>query len=242
MQTPYRLSEECMVWTYPMPAIDSRMYVVIQAEAEEALVIDPNKSEEAARRLRENGIKSLLILLTHEHFDHISGVNFLRERFDCRVVCTETAARMIPNPNKNLAKFWDVLLMDKTAETQEKGMKVKDEEYGCIADETFSEPFCRKWQGRELRAELAPGHARGGAVYFLDDLFFSGDCLVNGAGVICRLPGGNWSTYCEKTRPMIEVLNDDTPVFPGHGNPARLADIRKYLVKFGAVPSEGRMK
>lgn len=242
MQNPYCLSEECMVWTYPMPAIDSRMYVIIQAGAEDALVIDPNKSEEAVRRLRENGVKSLLVLLTHEHFDHISGVNFLRERFDCRVVCTEIAARIIPNPEKNLAKFWDVLLMDKTPETQEIGMKVKDEEYGCTADETFSESFRRQWQGRELRAVPAPGHAKGGAVYFLDRLFFSGDCLVNGAGVICRLPGGSWNTYCEKTRPMLEALDDDTPVFPGHGNPARLGDIRKYLVKFGDVPNEVRMK
>ena len=67
------------------------------------------------------------------------------------------------------------------------------------------------------------------------DMLFSGDNLVNGAGVICRLPGGNWKTYCERTLPIIQALPDDTMIFPGHGLPSKLKELRKYLGKFGKV-------
>ncbi len=84
--------------------------------------------------------------------------------------------------------------------------------------------------------QSAPGHSRGGALIFLDDnILFSGDNLVNGAGVICRTPGGSWKTYCEKTRPLIDGLPDDMCIMPGHGDSAKLSEIRKYLDKFGRV-------
>lgn len=228
------------VWDHPMPAIDSRMYIVM-GEGGEALVVDPNQSDEAFAHLRQNGITKLLVILTHEHFDHISGVNFLRAHFSCRVVCSEAAAARIVDPDKNLAKFWEAILLDKSPEARRTWTAVKDETYACTADETFTGAKEWQWQGHTLRAIPAPGHSKGSAIYFLDDALFSGDSLVNGAGVICRLPGGSWKAYCEKTRPLIEALSDGTTVFPGHGAPARLGELRKYLAKFGTVLGEVKM-
>lgn len=225
------------VCRYSMPGIDSSMYVAV--EGAEALVVDPHISEEMVAALTEHSVKKLLIFLTHEHFDHISGVNYLRTHFACHVVCTKTAADILPDPNRNLAKFWDVLLMDKSPEEKAVGEAVKDEEYSCQADAFFDSDTAYRWQGHVIQARIAPGHSKGSALFFLDETaLFSGDSLVNGAGVICRLPGGKWAVFEEKTLPLLQGLKDDMMVFPGHGAADTVHNLRKYLVKFG-TPIEG---
>ena len=225
------------VCRYSMPGIDSSMYVSI--EEAEALVVDPHISDRMMTSLDERGVKKLLIFLTHEHFDHISGVNALRARFDCHVICTKAAAEIIPDPNRNLAKFWDVLLMDKSPEEKAVGESVKDEEYSCQADECFESDTMYSWQGHMIKAVVAPGHSKGSALFFFDEkALFSGDSLVNGAGVICRLPGGKWKIFEEKTLPLLRDLADDMVVFPGHGPADTLRRLRKYLVKFGTPLEE----
>ncbi|MGP1366605.1 MAG: MBL fold metallo-hydrolase [Schwartzia sp. (in: firmicutes)] len=225
------------IYRYSMPGIDSGMYVAV--EGEEALVVDPHVSENMMEALEACGVKKLLVFLTHEHFDHISGVNVLRARFDCHVVCTKTAAGLLPDPNRNLAKFWDVLLMDKSPEEKAIGETVKDEEYSCQADEAFDADTLYRWHGHEIKAVVAPGHSKGSALFFLDETaLFSGDSLVNGAGVICRLPGGKWKSFEEKALPLLSGLADDLMVFPGHGSADTLKNLRKYLVKFGTPIEE----
>lgn len=221
------------IYRYIMPGIESNMYLVI--EGEEALIIDPNVNEEAIKLLTYRGIEKVVILLTHEHYDHISGVNRFREAFPAEVICTEIAAGVLDNPNKNLAKFGDILLMDKTKEQVVAGEAVWDRDYICRADKTFNSSLEFLWKSYHVHMKSAPGHSRGGALIFIDDILFSGDNLVNGAGVICRLPGGSWKIYCEETKPVIEELPDSTWILPGHGESGELGELRKYMEKFGKI-------
>lgn len=225
------------IYRYVMPGIESNMYLMMQED--QALVIDTHVSGEAIRQMRKHQIRDVKVLLTHEHFDHISGVNQLRENFSVEVYATEAAAAYLPDPNKNMAKFWDITLMDLPEEKIKAGMALEDKEYSCSADKTFSDHMDLCWNGHAIHMQSAPGHSRGGALIFLDKILFSGDNLVNGSGVICRIPGGSWKTYCEVTRPVIEGLADDTWILPGHGEPDRLARLKKYMQKFGHVQDEG---
>ena len=223
--------EKNPVHRFPMPGINSNMYVII--EQNEAFIVDPNINDDALMLLRENNVQSADVVLTHEHFDHISGVNWLRENIDCRVLCSQEAANAITDSSKNLAKFWDVLMMGKTPEEIAIGLKVKDENYTCSADEILPSGKTWRWQGHDVRVRAAPGHSRGGMLIYFDDILFSGDNLVNGVGVICRIPGGKWNIYEADTLPFIKTLPDSTHICPGHGEPDTLGNLRKYLVKFG---------
>lgn len=233
----YLLMNELKIHRYIMPGIESNMYLMIADES--ALIIDPNVNSDALALMVQRQIRKVLVLLSHEHYDHISGINWLRENLpDCalEVVATEAAAEALQDPSQNLAKFWEVLLMGKPPEKIQAGMSVADVNYSCYADQTFSEELQLSWEGHDIRMQSAPGHSKGGALIFLDgNILFSGDNLVNGAGVICRLPGGNWKSYCEKARPVIDKLPDDICIMPGHGDSAKLFEVRKYLDKFGSV-------
>lgn len=56
---------------YVFDLLDSNMYVLI--EGNDAIIIDPHYSNEAEKLLLHHSVKNLDIILTHEHFDHVSG-------------------------------------------------------------------------------------------------------------------------------------------------------------------------
>ena len=225
------------IYRYGMPAIESNMYVL--AEEGQALVVDPHRSEEALALLRVRSVRRVTVLLTHEHYDHISGVNWIRESFETEVVCSAQCARMLSDPDRNMARYWEILLMDKSQEAQSIGVDRYDPEYTCGADRTYEGETEFLWQGLPVRMRQAPGHSKGGSLIWLgESILFSGDNLVNGTGVICRFPGGSKREYAAVTRPMLEELSDELLVLPGHGEPGRLGEMRGYMELFGTVDRE----
>lgn len=69
------------VYKFIMPLIKSNMYVILSDR--QALIIDPNVNEEAMNLLEGYNVEKIVIILTHEHYDHISGVNYFRSKWDC---------------------------------------------------------------------------------------------------------------------------------------------------------------
>ena len=132
-----------------------------------------------------------------------------------------------------MAKFYEALFMDMTPEQRLEGIKLQDTDYRCMADKTFAEELRFDWNGHMVHMQRAPGHARGGNLIWLDEkILFTGDNLVEGTGVILRFPGGSKREYAAITRPMLETVQEDTFVFPGHGEPGEMRDLRRYLEPF----------
>lgn len=225
------------IYRYGMPAIESNMYILL-ADGQ-ALVIDPHSSEEALILLHTYFVQRVTILLTHEHYDHISGVNWFRENFETEVMCSAECARMLSDPDRNMARYWKILLIDKSEEAQSMGMDRYDPNYACEADRTYEGELAFQWQGMRVRMRQAPGHSKGGSLIWLDEnILFSGDNLVNGTGVICRFPGGSKKEYAAVTRPLLEGLPEELSVFPGHGEPNTMGEMRRYIEYFGTADRE----
>lgn len=206
-----------MIYTYDFYPIDSRMYVLL--ENEKALIIDPCVSDDALRLLLENKITEILVLLSHEHYDHISGVNWLRENFPTvHVMCSSKCAAALPSPSNNLSNFWEILFVGKDKETQEYVRNMNIQPYSCEADSTFTGEKEMSWEGHSLFLKEAPGHSKGSICILLDgNILFSGDSLVTGYPTITRLPGGSKKDYREITLPYFQSLNPGIMVYPGHG-------------------------
>lgn len=203
--------------------IDSRMYIII--EQNKAMIIDPCCSEEALSDLRKNRIHKIQVLLTHEHYDHISGVNWLRKHFeDVRVLCSQPCGNAIINSYKNMAAYSNALYMDKQLDKtlEEYGWEL---DYSCYADETFEGKTEFDWEGHHLYLMQTPGHSPGSICIIMDHkILFSGDSLVTGHPTITRLPGGSKRTYQEITIPFLKSLDSEMMVYPGHGEPQKLKE------------------
>lgn len=206
-----------MIYTYDFYPIDSRMYILL--ENKKALIIDPCVSDEALQLLKENDVTEILVLLTHEHYDHISGVNWLRERFSSvNALCSSACAAALPSPSKNLSNFWEILFVGKDKETQEYVRNMNIQPYSCTADDTFESEHKLSWEGHSLFLKETPGHSKGSICILLDgDILFSGDSLVTGYPTITRLPGGSKKDYAGITLPWFQSLDPSIMVYPGHG-------------------------
>lgn len=218
-----------MIHTYTFYPIDARMYLIVKNN--KALVIDPCISEEALQLLKENDVAEILILLTHEHYDHISGVNWLRDNFpSVEVVCSSRCAQALPNPSKNLSKFWEILFIGKDEETQEYVRNMNIQPYSCEADRTF-EGECRiSWEGHSMWLKETPGHSAGSICIFLDEnILFSGDSLVTGYPTVLRLPGGSKKDFRSVALPFFESLDQEMMVYPGHGERQKLGQMEPVL-------------
>lgn len=205
--------ENIFIYTYKFEPIDSRMYIIIKNK--EALIIDPCISKDALELLLKNDVKEILVLLTHEHYDHISGVNWLKGKFKCKVLCSKKCSKNIEDSNLNLSKHFSVLFIDKDINIRN---KVESIDYICKADEVFEDELELYWQENKIKLVEAPGHSKGSVcIIFNDNLIFTGDTLVNGFKIITRLPGGSRKDYENITLPFLRGIPDSTLIYPGHG-------------------------
>jgi len=205
--------------SYSFQPIDSKMYVLLKEKS--AVIIDPNINFEAEDLLRKEEVDELIILLTHEHFDHISGVNFFKEKFNCRVIAIEQCANNLINIKKNAsAHFNELIYLAYGVESNEKFGP-----YICEADIVFTNEYQFDWRGHNFVIKHTPGHSEGSVCIILDYIYlFSGDSLIKGKKVITRLPGGSRKEYLVKTLPFLNSLPEDMIIFPGHGEMGVLSD------------------
>jgi len=113
--------------------VGTNCYFVYDEEKKEALVFDPPADGAGIyNKLLENDIKVAAILLTHGHFDHIMGVNELKEKADVKVYASKLEERVLKSAELNVSNQVgrsytvtpDVLIED-GEEIEIAGIKVK---------------------------------------------------------------------------------------------------------------------
>ncbi len=222
----------CEIYQYTLPLMDANMFVMVLNGS--ALIIDPVINENADKVLRAMGVQDITIILTHEHFDHISGVNFLRDLVEpdaCRVIATKECADMIKDPDKNLSRFFEAMFITRSEEERIKAMEIFDKNYSCEADITFDDSMTYTWQDLRIRMIKTPGHSPGSICTEIYDeegallAVATGDSLVQGNKVVTRLPGGDKTAYREYTQPYLESIPADTLILPGHGSISYMKDL-----------------
>lgn len=200
------------IYDYSFQPIDSRMYLCI--EGNKALVIDPCVDQGAFLRLEEERVEQVLVILTHEHYDHISGVNAFKERYSCDVLCSKKCAENIEDPKKNISRYYDALFIGKNVEKY-----VRTEPYSCTATQVFERSYSFEWEGHQILLRETPGHSDGSICIFLDDSkVFTGDSLLKETDVTTKLKSGSRTLYQTVTKPILEKLPPDVYIYPGHGS------------------------
>jgi hydroxyacylglutathione hydrolase len=181
--------------------IESVTYIISNIQNSQAVIIDPGTENDVriTKYLEKNNLELNFIFITHEHFDHILGVNFLRCIFPhLKVVASEQTSQRLTNPKKNLAIFHNQtnLVVNKA---------------DIIVDEGVL-----KMIGLEFEVFKTPGHTDSSIGLKIESCFFSGDFLLSGNRVITNLPTGSKIHYTESVNKYKTVLSGIT-IYPGHG-------------------------
>lgn len=204
--------------------IDERMYLI--RFEDQLLVVDPY---EDAVLLSEIEGKSVTVFLTHEHFDHISGVNAMRQVAEICVYASDTCAKYIEDESLNHTKRFPFLFFQ-DREKMHKAREYVRKPYECRADVTFSSDITIDLSGHKLYMRKTPGHSPGGAMLLIDDQYlFAGDSLL-GNGMELRSIGADEAAYRQAVLAYVKQLKEDTRVFPGHGEEAGLTWFLERIV------------
>lgn len=201
------------------PMLEQNMYAV--CEGTHCFVVDPYDGRGTDEFL--SGLTVDFLLVTHEHYDHISGVNGFKERYGVSLYANQKCDENMRKPTKNYSKYFEAYMKF------QKGVKIGDlkidSAYSCCAEHIFADGYTMDWRGHRIMIKLAPGHSAGSNLIFLDDAgVFSGDCLLPPELPAARFPGGDSRAFDEITLPYLKTLNGMITAYPGHGDSFRLKD------------------
>lgn len=182
-----------------------------------AILVDA-PSEEVIDELTRINVVLDYVILTHEHADHIWGLNAVRDQFNCKVISQRICNRYIQDSRNNKARHYHVYYAIKY---KEKNTKLFDPLYRCDpVDIEFDEKLDFRWQGNELKLVHTPGHSAGSVLIELNDsIVFSGDTILEKQDTFTGFENGSDEAYLKYTKPIVEKIRDNKRIYPGHGNP-----------------------
>ena len=206
--------------------VKSNMFTLVSGN--EAAVFDPNEDYDLLALLKEKAVKKVRILLTHGHFDHISGVPWLKDHFAAEVLCQERCADRLANSKRPLSRLVEMVLS--VQDMEDGGHRYQDfkrsyKPFTIVADRTFGLEVDIQVGALSFHATATPGHSEGSTCYtLLEKLVFTGDTLLQEYPVILKFPGGSKEDYERFARPYLQALDPDSIILPGHGEPFVLKD------------------
>ena len=174
-------------------------YFIMNAETKELLIVDPAASPDSIiKKIEELQAVPVGILLTHGHFDHIMGVNGVKEKYGIPVYAFKKEQEMLSDASVNMSSFYGACTVK--------------------ADYLMNDLDVIKAAGFSIQVIHTPGHTKGRCC---DDIpeakaLFSGDTLFYGSVGRTDCPGGSMSEIVRSLHLLLDSLPEDTDVYPGH--------------------------
>ncbi|MCT4621672.1 MAG: MBL fold metallo-hydrolase [Marinisporobacter sp.] len=197
--------------------LETNGYILYDERLLEAFIIDPGDEEKTfIEYIEKNRLKPIGIILTHYHYDHIGAVIELKEKYPMPVYIHKKDAKGLNDPciNHSISSFRKAIsiISDKI---------VKD------GDEIET-----SWVTLEIIH--TPGHTPGGMCIKVknENIIFTGDTIFNVDIGRMDLDGGNEQAMKNSIRNKISKWKDEVMIYPGHGDPASMAYVRKKNVEF----------
>ncbi len=193
--------------------VGTNCYIMMNPDSKEIILVDPgDASAKIKQKLDDMGGHLTAILLTHGHFDHILAVPSLLDMYtDAKLYAYEEEADLMGNPSKNCSS------MVGRSCIVEPDVYLKDGEKLQLA-------------GIAIEVIATPGHTKGSCCYYLQEekILFSGDTLFAESVGRTDLPTGSMGELTRSIRKLMNMLPDDTTVYPGHAHSTSIEHEKRY--------------
>lgn len=173
---------------------------VVHEDGKGFIVDCPYPSRALDKFIEDNKIKIEFIVLTHTHFDHVSGLRYYKDKFDVDVYASEDAKEVADDPNYNLGYHLDNLEVPI--------------DYYLKDGEVFSK--------YNIRAIKTPGHTIDSMSFVLGNSIFTGDTLFRLSVGRTDFPGGSFEEIKSSIINKLGKLDRSARLYPGHNEESTL--------------------
>lgn len=201
--------------------VPSNTYIVFDGIGDICIVIDPGSKNCSSliHYFDTNSLIPKVILLTHEHFDHIWGCNHLVEKYGSRIICSEKCKEKIAIPQNYYNKlyydedeFYSIDSVYATIEEINYKFKIKDKLFKFIK---------------------TPGHSSSSICIETEDGLFTGDTLMNGfKPLILKRHEGSKAEFKKSVDFLFQNYPLSTKIYPGHGDPFILEECKDFYSRY----------
>ncbi len=185
----------------PIGDIHTNCYIITDEASGESAAVDCALFDaDYEALLRTAGVSSLkYILLTHGHFDHVSGVKRLKDVCGGQIVIHPEDAPCLTDPKKSLNSY------------------VRYASLEPVAPDVLIEEGSELLLGQtKITVMHTPGHTPGSVCYLTEDAMFCGDTLFRQSMGRTDLPGGSTLTLLVSLS-RIGRMEGEYAIYPGHG-------------------------
>ncbi len=191
--------------------VNSNCYVLYPEIGKNCIIIDPGTENcnELIEFLTKKSLTPTFVILTHEHFDHVWGVNKLSALFSANVICSVKCLNLIGDKKRNLSIFYD-----------NKGFEVTLKRPVIFSEEIKFE--------KEIILKLfeTPGHSPGSISVLIGNDLFVGDLILIDNATVTKLPGGSKKQLKESIIKLHNLFqHKPIRVYPGHGKSFEFNDV-----------------
>lgn len=186
--------------------LEVNCYIIADPVTKSACLIDPGADTQAIKNiLVKNKLDLKYIINTHGHGDHI-GAN---GHFDSPVYIHRLDDDFLTDSNKNMSKmFLSSITSPRASRLLEDGEEVG---LGSL----------------RLKIIHTPGHTPGSISIKIDNAVFTGDAIFAGGIGRTDFSYGDEGLLLRSIREKLFVLDDDTFVYPGHGEASTIGKEKK---------------
>ncbi len=181
--------------------------LVLYDETKACVIVDPGnlfdyEDEQLDEFIASEGLQVQKIINTHTHFDHIFGVNHIREKYKVPFLAHKEDNMLI-----DLYPEWCAM------------RGVGQVEPVAYPDIYLNEGDVVKFGNSELKLFHVPGHSPGSLVIYNPEQQFLivGDVLFQGSIGRTDLPKGNFDELINGIKTKLMTLPDEVKVYCGHG-------------------------
>ena len=160
----------------------------------------PYPSRALDKFIEDNKIKIEFIILTHTHFDHVTGLKYYKDKFKVDVYASEDAKELAENPNFNLGHHISNLEVPI--------------DYYLKDGEVFSK--------YKIKAIKTPGHTKDSMSFVLGNDIFTGDTLFRLSVGRTDFPGGSFEEIKSSILNKLGEFDRSAKIYPGHNEDSTL--------------------
>ncbi len=195
-------------------------YVVFNKKDSLGILFDPaDKAKDIVKQLDDNNILLKAVCITHCHSDHVSGLEDICRIYESKgvklkVYIHQNDREGLVNENKNYSSML--------------GLKeIKTDDIDIV---NISDGYVIKEGNIELEVMHTPGHTNGCVIFIVIslDAIITGDTIFSDCYGRVDLESGNIDDMKQSIDKIFNKF-DNIEIYPGHGKPAILSDIKKKI-------------